>query len=58
MADEQKNRPPPNWAAEITGMIDQADINELARLKLENATLEQRVAELESELKRLSHEYS
>ena len=57
MADEQKNRPPPNWAAEITGMVDQADINELARLKLENAALARRVDELETELKRLSHEY-
>lgn len=57
MADEQKGRPPPNWAAEITGMIDQADINEVTRLKLENAALVRRVAELEAELKRLSHEY-
>lgn len=53
---DQEHRP--NWAAKITGTIDQADVNEVARLKLENAALARRIKELESELVRLSHEYN
>lgn len=49
--------PPPNWAAEITGMVDQSTYNEISRLQTLKAALEARLVLLEAELHRLGHEY-